>query len=50
MKNFFKELFCRHDYKYINRYDDDPTILFGCHCIYYQCTKCGKQKPMLWSK
>ena len=44
MKEFFKKLFCKHDYEKISWYEDYDK---NCNMIYsirmYRCIKCGKR-------
>ena len=40
MKNFFKRLFCRHNYIFVDQYIDGGIQ----KVIVYECTKCGKRK------
>lgn len=40
IKNFFKRLFCKHDYIFVEQY-----IAGGIKkIVVYECSKCGKRK------
>lgn len=42
--NIFKQLFCKHEYEFLDNIPGPQRQFCGWNCTVYQCKKCGSQK------